>query len=240
MSAYHIFTILGFVCLVLFVKRTILIKNTIFYFWSLFIIFSLAGSKLFVLLEPETSGWEILLNFNRGFVYFGALLGAYVAIYLYSLTEKISFLMIADNVSLVIPFAFSIGKIGCIITGCCYGVYHDSFISIIYSSENSPAPSNVPLFPIQFFELIAGLSIGIVILLFNKSKRNAGDITLLYLLLYAICRFVLEFYRGDISRGYIIDDLLSNSQLFALLVFIFALSAIGIRLCKKVGEENIR
>ena len=59
------------------------------------------------------------------------------------------------------------------------------------------------------------------VLLFLRSRRKFyGQLFFIYLLAYAAGRFVIEYFRGDLSRGYIIDQYLSHSQLFAILIFV--------------------
>ena len=225
--------------MVFFVKKELFKQGSCLFFWSLFIICSMAGSKLFVLFEPYIEFPSVLFNLNQGFVYYGALMGAYFSIYMYSSIEKISFGVIADNVSKIIPFAFAVGKVGCTFTGCCYGIYHDSFLSVTYYKKNTPAPQNIPLFPSQILDLAISLVIGIYLVFFDKTKRKEGNTTLLYLFLYSVSRFIMEFYRGDKSRGFTIGGILSNSQLFALLTLIFVLCFVLMRSIKKDKMDAI-
>jgi phosphatidylglycerol:prolipoprotein diacylglycerol transferase len=51
-----------------------------------------------------------------------------------------------------------------------------------------------------------------------RRKRFDGQLTLAYVLLYAIVRFVIEFYRGDAVRGSVFGGSLSTSQFIALIL----------------------
>ena len=62
-----------------------------------------------------------------------------------------------------------------------------------------------------------------VILLYVKNHRKFhGQVFLLYLILYGTGRSVVEIFRGDVSRGYVIDGILSHSQFISILVVITA------------------
>lgn len=57
-----------------------------------------------------------------------------------------------------------------------------------------------------------------VLLMVKRRRHFAGQLFLFYLMLYAAGRFVLEYFRGDSDRGFIVDGYLSNSQFIALCV----------------------
>ena len=60
----------------------------------------------------------------------------------------------------------------------------------------------------------------IVILYLRERKRFYGQLFLVYLILYAIGRFALEYVRGDLARGLLLDGLISHSQLIATGIFV--------------------
>ena len=59
-----------------------------------------------------------------------------------------------------------------------------------------------------------------------RRKRFDGQVTLAYVILYAIVRFVIEFYRGDAVRGSVFGGTLSTSQFIALLMVLAAAVAL--------------
>ena len=58
----------------------------------------------------------------------------------------------------------------------------------------------------------------VVLLRLKRRKRFDGEVILSYTLLYAVARFILEFFRGDADRGFVFGGLLSTSQLIAALL----------------------
>lgn len=141
---------------------------------------------------------------GSGFVFYGGLIGGLIALNLGALIFDIQLQKYLTVCIPCLPIAHAFGRIGCALTGCCYGMKYDGIGAIIY--ENSvAAPINVKLFPIQFVEactdlLIAGLLI--IFLHYTKGKKWAEFSISLYLICYSVIRFFLEFFRGDdLERG---------------------------------------
>ncbi len=113
-----------------------------------------------------------------------------------------------------------VGRFGCLFAGCCYGkpttlpwgiTFTDPF-----AAANVGTPLVVPLHPTQLYEAGAELLILIVLLLTERKGRPfAGRTFWLYMLLYAVSRFIIEFYRGD-ERGTV--GMFSTSQFISLLL----------------------
>jgi phosphatidylglycerol:prolipoprotein diacylglycerol transferase len=112
------------------------------------------------------------------------------------------------------------GRLGCLAAGCCYGRPTDLPWAITFTNPlaaaNVGTPLGIPLHPTQIYE--AGAELLILVLLLATERRGrvfAGRTFWMYLLLYAISRFVIEFYRGD-PRGEILG--LSTSQFISVLL----------------------
>ncbi|CAD5289236.1 Phosphatidylglycerol--prolipoprotein diacylglyceryl transferase (fragment) [Imperialibacter sp. 89] len=60
--------------------------------------------------------------------------------------------------------------------------------------------------------------------MFKRHKRFEGQLFFLYIMMYAVGRSVTEIFRGDIRRGFIIENVLSHSQLISLVL----ISLVGI------------
>jgi phosphatidylglycerol:prolipoprotein diacylglycerol transferase len=73
---------------------------------------------------------------------------------------------------------------------------------VVYPPESLGAPPGVPLLPVPLIEAAFNLVIALALSLCKKYGRlPTGTLTALYLALYAILRFILEFWRGDAIRG---------------------------------------
>jgi phosphatidylglycerol:prolipoprotein diacylglycerol transferase len=103
--------------------------------------------------------------------------------------------------------------------GCCYGQPTDSVLGVTFSDPACYAePKDVPLHPTQLYEAFFILAVMLLLLFLRNSRKFYGQLFLLYLLFYGVGRFVLEFFRGDIGRGFIVDGFLSHSQFIALTI----------------------
>jgi len=137
-----------------------------------------------------------LLNF-AGLAVWGAVLGAGVALLIYCLVKKISFWLLGDIVAPGAIMAQAIGRIGCMINGCCYGDTCDLPIAVTYENPNSYAPLGVPIYPTQEFHMIWNLLGFIVLWLIRKKVKPDGALFLIWLIFFGVGDFAVRFFRGD-------------------------------------------
>lgn len=187
----------------------------------------LLGAKLlYVLVEmPDIiSGAETISDiiFN-GFVIYGAIIGGVGAAFIYCRAKKLSFVKYFDLTAPAIAVAQGIGRIGCLLAGCCYGKETSSKLSIVFP-EGAIAPSGVHLYPTQIYSSLGDFAIAAVLFIFYSRKKNRkdGQTAILYVALYSIGRFFMEFLRGD-ERGDV--GILSTSQFISILLLILCIPA---------------
>jgi phosphatidylglycerol:prolipoprotein diacylglycerol transferase len=107
------------------------------------------------------------------------------------------------------------GRIGCFMAGCCHGKPTGSFLGVTFTNEACYAPLHIPLFPTQLMEAGYILCILITLWILRNKRTFYGQLFLIYIMLYAIGRSILEIYRGDSKRGFVVEEYLSHSQLIA-------------------------
>lgn len=179
--------------------------------------------------EANVSIWQIIAYAAGGLVFFGGLIGGVFGGIIYMKMFKLSIPEYADLVAPCIPLAHAIGRIGCLLGGCCYGI--ESPYGVIFN--NSPAlPAelhNIKLLPVQLIETDVNLLIVLILLIYeynrkreNKKIPKIPKNLLLYLILYSVSRFALEFFRGDKARG--IFGGISTSQIISIIIFIISVS----------------
>ena len=169
-----------------------------------------------------------------GFVFYGGLLGGILGVFIYSKQFKISFKELLLILLPVVPLIHSIGRIGCLCAGCCYGMEYHGFGAITFH-DSLLAPNDVPLFPMQIVEAICNFIIFIVLLVTYKKFLGTYKTVGLYLVLYSIVRFTLEFFRGDLIRGIYFS--LSTSQWISIVLFIIGI-AIFVRESKNLTKSD--
>jgi len=181
----------------------------------------LGAKLLYIIVEfPEIikEPYTIISDFRNGFVFYGGVFLGVLAGYLYVRFKKWSFIKTLDLVAPSIPLAQGFGRIGCFFAGCCYGKETSSFLGV--ELNNSPyAPHNVHLIPTQLISSIGNFILFGILLWFDKNKKTKdGQTGALYLILYSVFRFIVEFFRGD-PRGSV-AKVLSTSQFICIFVFI--------------------
>jgi phosphatidylglycerol:prolipoprotein diacylglycerol transferase len=191
---------------------------------SLFLLIFLAavvGGKLFLFLEDPARYVHdpAALFTGRGFVFYGSFLLAIPTMFWFFKKQKLPTYQMLDLMAVTTCLLHIFGRVGCFLAGCCYGKPTDSIIGVTFTDKACYAePLGTPLFPTQLMEAGYIFLVMLVLLALKKKRPFYGQLFLAYLMLYAIGRFVLEFFRGDTGRGFIEDLYLSHSQFIALCV----------------------
>lgn len=172
---------------------------------------------------------SILWDFRIGYVVYGGIIGGVLANYIYCRKKKVRFVEYFDLVMPAVAFAQGFGRIGCFFAGCCYGRETDLPFGITYHISNS-APNGVKLIPTQLISSAGDFIFAFILMTYAKKKRASGKVGALYMILYSIGRFCIEFLRDD-ERGAI--GVLSTSQLISILILaggvvLYLLSAKGV------------
>ncbi len=189
------------------------------------IIAALVGAKalLFVLdFNHFTSSWQEFTTLLRsGGVFYGGLIAA-ILVCIYQLRKhRLPLWTSGDLFAPGIALGYMVGRLGCLMAGCCYGKQTDVAWAITFTDPaanfNVGTPLNVPLHPTQLYESAAGLVILIAVLLLEKKPGHfAGRTFWSFAFLYSLLRFVIEFFRGD-PRGMVFGNI-STSQFISLIL----------------------
>jgi phosphatidylglycerol:prolipoprotein diacylglycerol transferase len=111
----------------------------------------------------------------------------------------------------------SFGRIGCFLRGCCWGSPTASPLALVYSDFDAPArPIVVPLHPTQLYEAVLNFANYGVLAWLYKRRPAPGVVLSAYLIVYGVGRFVIELFRGDADRGFVLGGMLSTSQAIAI------------------------
>lgn len=151
-----------------------------------------------------------------GLVFYGGLLAAVPVGIWYVKKHALPVWKTADIMAPSIALGQAFGRLGCFFAGCCYGAHCDLPVAVTFTDPNSLAPLNVPLYPTQLMESIGSLMIFFLLLLIHRLKKFDGQVFWFYILLYAVLRFMIEFFRGDMERGLYFGNAVSTSQIIAL------------------------
>ena len=189
------------------------------------IISALVGAKLLLVVvefdhlrRDPSEIWNLLRSAG---VFYGGLLMAVAVAFWYMRRHRLPVWTTCDAFAPGIALGQAVGRIGCLMAGCCYGTPTDLPWGVTFTNPlaaaNVGTPLDVSLHPTQLYESAAVLAIlGILLLAERRRASFPGRTFWSYLLLYPCARFAIEFFRGD-PRGTAFE-VLSTSQLVSLLL----------------------
>ena len=135
-----------------------------------------------------------ILNFE-GLAVYGAVFGIVLVVVIYSLIKKLSLWTIADMVSPGALVGMAIGRVGCLINGCCFGTPTDLPWAVVYTNPASYAPNGIPVHPTQVYHIIWNLMAFGFLWWLRKSLKPKGTVFLAYLAFYAAGDLLIRFFR---------------------------------------------
>jgi phosphatidylglycerol:prolipoprotein diacylglycerol transferase len=188
------------------------------------VIWALLGAKILLILVelPRylANPGEILGTVRAGGVFLGGFLAAVVAAVVllrrYSLPALPTFDVVVPSLAL----GQAVGRIGCLMAGCCWGSSCSLPWAITYTNpiaaENLGTPLHVPLHPFPVYSSLFNFGLYLALAALYKSRPTPGRVFATYLMAYGVGRFALEWTRGDAARGFVLGGALSTSQLISL------------------------
>ena len=189
------------------------------------IIAALVGAKglLFIVdFNHFTSSREEFMSLLRsGGVFYGGLIAASLTCIYQLRKHKLPLWRSGDLFAPGIALGYMVGRLGCLAAGCCYGKPAPGLAWAVTFTDPAAAlnvgtPLNVPLHPTQLYESLAGLVILLTLLAIEKRGRSfPGRTFWQFVLMYAVSRFIIEFFRGD-DRGMV--SMFSTSQIISLVL----------------------
>lgn len=235
-TTYWVCSVVGFFAVVLFLilrnkKRKVFPLQDLFFMFLYGAIGAIIGAKLLHLITLLPM---IIANFNQiqwsfetvtallsgGGVFYGGFYGMLYGVYRYCHTYKFSLKKLFIMATPAFPLFHFFGRIGCFLSGCCYGVEVPREIGIVFNEAIS-APNGVPLMPVQLIEAGCNLLLFFVLLITEHFMKHKELNLFIYMISYAVIRFTLEFFRGDLIRGLWFG--LSTSQWIALITIVVSI-----------------
>jgi len=183
-------------------KRQHFIPEIIFNFSFIVLVSGIIGARLLYIIENITyyvkAPAEIIMLPHGGLSWFGGLLSAIICGGIYLKKKKLSIYKIFDLMVPFVALAQGIGRIGCLLNGCCFG--------------RTPVP-------IQIYSSLILIIIFVILRFLQDKPHKEGQIFFAYLMLYSLKRFFIEFWRLD---NEIIFLGLTLFQLISILIFSFS------------------
>jgi phosphatidylglycerol:prolipoprotein diacylglycerol transferase len=188
------------------------------------IISALVGAKLLLFFTDARTfidhPSELLTLARSGGVFYGGLILAVVVALWYIRRIRLPLWTTCDVFAPGIALGHVVGRFGCFFAGCCYGkpttVPWAITFTDPYAAANVGTPLNIPLHPTQLYEAGAEAVILVVLLATeSRGKPYPGRTFWLYMLLYAVSRYIIEMFRDD-PRGTV--GMFSTSQFISIIL----------------------
>jgi len=165
------------------------------------------------ILSPDKFLFNILNVAQGGLVVFGSVLGGILGAVVFMYRNKMPMLRTLDVLATAMPLGMAIGRIGCLLNGCCFGAVTDSTWGIVFPA-GSPAyfhqvfhglvPEGaelvLPVHPTQIYSSILALLLCGILLLLRQLRfyqQRSGLVFASFMILYSAGRFMIEFLRTD-------------------------------------------
>ena len=195
------------------------------------------------------------LTSRGGLVWYGGLIGGITALYLQIRPRKgkprLPMPVIFDSTAPALADAYAVGRMGCFLVGDDYGIYTDGPMGIAFPKGSPPStagqlrlagdtgvPAGLPdnaivtVHPTQLYEIGLALVMFAILWRLGARKLRPGQLFAMFMVLYAIERFVIEFVRAKTDR-WVLG--LSTSQLASI-----ALLSVGLYFWYRQGKQSER
>ena len=205
---------------------------------------------------------QLLRFWDGGLAFYGGIISGLLAAVIWCRVSRVDTLALGDLAIPYVALGHAIGRLGCLAAGCCRGAACDVRHGITFPEGGSvwethwmqataverewmlEHGSSLPTYPTQLYEaLIEVLLMGWLVFVVLPRRQYVGQLLVHWLALYAVARTILELFRGDEERGFVVRVVveplnallgvppgealfLSTSQTIALGMFALAL---GIR-----------
>lgn len=190
---------------------------------------AIVGAKLMMFLVDfgyyaEHPGELLSLStLQAGGVFYGGLLAALALAAWYMRKTHLPILRTADVFAPGIALGHGIGRLGCFSAGCCWGVECHLPWAVTFTNPVANqlvgVPLKVPLHPTQLYESFSEFAIFAALYWGFRRPHHAGTIISLYLVLYSLARFVVEFFRFH-EQGNLWGGPLDTSQWISMALFL--------------------
>lgn len=138
---------------------------------------------------------EIIMLHKGGLSFYGGFILAAICATIFLKREHLPVFKTFDVVSPYLALAQAIGRIGCLLNGCCYGTPTSSNFCVYFPGQDFGRH------PVQIYTSLNLLLIFIILRIaqvkIRRRNKISGQVFLLYCLLYSALRFFMEYLRGD-------------------------------------------
>jgi phosphatidylglycerol:prolipoprotein diacylglycerol transferase len=179
---------------------------------------------------------EIFMIQHGGLVYYGSVIGAAIAYFIYIRWKRLPGWKIADILAPSIALGNAFGRLGCLLNGCCYGRACSLPWAIRFPENNPLHPPTTPVHPTQLYDAALNLLLYLALAWLFRHKKFNGQVFATYLVGYGLLRFTVECFRGDYPADHIHHGL-TSAQLVSLPIFGIGL-VLAAMLSRRAGSKR--
>ncbi len=172
---------------------------------------------------------RMLALWQGGLVFYGGLVGGAAAILLVARRKKLNLAKTADAMAPALALGSAIGRLGCFARGCCYGIPTSLPWGVTFTDLHAAAPLGIAIHPTQLYEFGYNVVIFGILWASRKKVKDDGMAFWLFLGLYGVFRFLVEFLRAKpvVAFG------MGGSQLFSLAIVGVSAAVIWLNYARK-------
>jgi phosphatidylglycerol:prolipoprotein diacylglycerol transferase len=176
-------------------------------------IWGIVGARaLFMIRNPDLfrNPLSFFKIWEGGIVFYGGVLAGIPAFLLLTRRYNVPRWQLLDAIAPGIALGIGIGRIGCLLNGCCWGAPTEVAWGVQFPAQSIPwhdhlqhqwisasATHSLAVHPTQVYLALAGWGLLLVGLAYFPYRRRHGEVMALLMIGYAITRFIIEFYRAD-------------------------------------------
>lgn len=202
------------------------------------IVASILGARIFYVWENYTEfqngHWlDAVKIWQGGLVFYGGLFGAIGAAILWFRIEKWPVGYSFDLVAPYILLGHAIGRVGCFLNGCCYGI-EDHVHGLVFPG----APDQLPHLPTQLWEMGGDLILFFLLLWARKWTLRYNWLTFaLYGFTYGLLRTIVEFWRRSWDKRYLVYFNSASQAVSGMIVLVSVLVILWIVLKRRKTQQ---
>jgi phosphatidylglycerol:prolipoprotein diacylglycerol transferase len=197
----------------------------------------IGARALFLIRNPEVvhSFWDIFKVWQGGIVFYGCIIGGLIGSLMYWARHPFPFRAMCDAVAPSLAIGIALGRVGCLLNGCCYGGVCHLPWAMTFPAESLPwlhhvesgwlsptASHSLPVHPAQIYAVLDGVFLLILLSAYYPHRRKDGQVMALLMVTYPVTRFLIESLRDDDPSIYLGMTL---SQLISAMLFPAGLAA---------------
>lgn len=191
---------------------------------------AIVGSRAFYVLshldEYRANWWSVLAVWEGGLTFYGGVLLSVPAAVVFMLRTKIPVWPLADLIAPAFALGVGFGRLGCFLNGCCFGKPSGLPWAVRFPADSAAGAMGCALQPTQLYEALFGFALFAVLLTLVRKKFFPGFLFWLFIALYAVWRFFLDFLRYYEPSQFTLMGLTNNQWVSVLLLISAAAAAV--------------